>query len=93
MFPGLSSRLEKDVRKEYCNQILKGGSNHISKSINVIVCELVGIGEMMEQAQPNRKHAVFTGAAVFAKYIANQVDQWVSRQEWEESGERVLYKL
>jgi len=37
MFPGLASRLEKDVHKEYCNQILKGGSNHISKSINVIV--------------------------------------------------------
>ena len=37
MFPGLSSRLEKDIREAYCNTILKGGTNHISKSINVIV--------------------------------------------------------
>lgn len=37
MFPGLSSRLEKDIREAYCSTILKGKTNHISKSINVIV--------------------------------------------------------
>ena len=37
MFPGLSSRLEKDIRDEYCERILRGSSNHIAKSINVIV--------------------------------------------------------
>ena len=37
MFPGLSSRLEKDIRDEYCERVLRGGSNHIAKSINVIV--------------------------------------------------------
>ena len=43
MFPGLSSRLEKDIREQYCQAILKGGSNHISKSINVIVGEMNGV--------------------------------------------------
>ena len=90
MFPGLSSRLEKDIREQYCQTILKGGSNHISKSINVIVGQ---IRRCDDQAQPNRKHAVFTGAAVFAKYIANRPDQWISRSEWEESGIRVLDKM
>lgn len=37
MFPGLSSRLEKDIREQYCGRVLRGGSNHIAKSINVIV--------------------------------------------------------
>lgn len=37
MFPGLSSRLEKDIREQYCSVILKGETNHIAKSINVIV--------------------------------------------------------
>lgn len=45
------------------------------------------------QAQPNRKHAVFTGAAVYAKYIANRPDSWISRTEWEECGARVLDKM
>ena len=90
MFPGLSSRLEKDIREQYCQTILKGGSNHISKSINVIVGEM---SWFEGQAQPNRKHAVFTGAAVFAKYIANRPDQWISRNEWEECGVRVLEKM
>ena len=80
MFPGLPSRLEKDIREMYVSQISKGEINHMAKSINVI-------------AQPNRKHAVFTGAAVFAKYIANRVDEWISRAEWEESGARVLDKM
>lgn len=46
-----------------------------------------------DQAQPNRKHAVFTGAAIFAKYIADRPDQWISRAEWEEGGWRVLNKM
>ena len=37
MFPGLSSRLEKDIREQYCRCILNGGTNKVSKSINVIV--------------------------------------------------------
>ena len=37
MFPGLSSRLEKDIRDEYCERVLRGGTNHIANSINVIV--------------------------------------------------------
>ena len=46
-----------------------------------------------DQAQPNRKHAVFTGAAIFAKYNADRPDQWISRAEWEEGGWRVLNKM
>ena len=43
MFPGLSSRLEKDIREQYCSVILKGETNHIAKSINVIVGNGAGI--------------------------------------------------
>ena len=80
MFPGLSSRLEKDIRELYVSTVSKGEVNHVAKSINVI-------------AQPNRKHAVFTGAAVFAKYIANHQNEWIRRSEWEEAGARVLDRM
>jgi hypothetical protein len=54
MYPGLPSRLEKDIKERYLNEILKGNQERMKKfKINI-------------EDPPRRKHMVFLGGSVLA---------------------------
>eukprot|EP00762_Andalucia_godoyi_P000269 ANDGO_03244.mRNA.1 Actin-related protein 2 len=81
MYPGLPSRLEKDIKELYLKKVLQGDKDRLSKfKLNI-------------EDPPRRKHMVFLGGAVFAQIIENRADMWVSKKEWEEKGPSALSKL
>lgn len=78
MFPGLSSRVEKDLRAIYLKDKFGGdvsGFNRIK--INVV-------------DPPRRKHGVFIGASFLANLSGEE--RWVSLKDWKEQGERIFLK-
>jgi len=70
MYPGLPTRLEKDLNEMYAK----------SHKLNPIPPK-VGIEDF-----PLRKHMVFIGGAVLAKILAEAQDGWITREEYDEKG-------
>ncbi|RKP35257.1 actin family [Dimargaris cristalligena] len=81
MYPGLPSRLEKEVKQLYLTQVLKGDTSRLGKF------------KLQIDDPPNRKHMVFLGGAVLANVLKDQESAWISKAEWEEQGVRALEKL
>ncbi len=73
MFPGLPSRLEKDVKDLYVERILGGDAKKMKIKVKV-------------EDPPRRKHMVFLGASVLGGLMASQDDYWMSKAEYEEHG-------
>ncbi|KAJ3160658.1 Actin- protein 2 [Geranomyces michiganensis] len=81
MYPGLPSRLEKEMKQLYLEKVLKGDTSRLSKfKLNV-------------EDPPRRKHAVFLGGAVLGDIMKHREAFWISKAEWEEQGVRSLAKL
>jgi len=81
MYPGLPSRLEKELKQLYLTRILQGDPTRLNKF------------KIKIEDSPRRKHMVFLGGAVLADIMKNRQDFWVSREEWYEQGVRSLDKL
>lgn len=80
LFAGFSSRLDEEVRKKYQKVVLKDENRKINIDINIV-------------DNPNRQYAVFNGAVFLASfYNNNNPSYWITKQEWEESGEKILYQ-
>jgi len=71
MYPGLPSRLEKDMNDFYTNSPAHRSSN---------------IPKVLIEDPPRRKHMVFCGGAVLANVMANQPAFWVTKEEYHEKG-------
>jgi actin-related protein 2 len=80
MYPGLPSRLEKEIRRLYLEKVLKGDASKLSK----FKCRI--------EDPPRRKHMVFLGGAVLAEIMKDKDHFWMNKQEYEEQGENVLKK-
>jgi len=80
MYPGLPSRLEKDIKQLYLNKVLKGDKTKLAK----FKCRI--------EDPPRRKHMVFLGGAVLAEIMKDRSEFWMSRKEYEEKGINVLEK-
>jgi len=80
MYPGLPSRLEKEIRKLYLDRVLKGNKAQLAK----FKCRI--------EDPPRRKHMVFLGGAVLAEIMKDKEHFWIGKKEWEEQGEVVLKK-
>lgn len=80
MYPGLPSRLEKEMKEMYLERILAGNQKALAKF------------RLRIEDPPRRKHMVFLGGSVLADIMKDRDEFWISRQEWEEEGERVLNK-
>jgi len=80
MYPGLPSRLEKDIRKLYLERVLKGNTTQLAK----FKCRI--------EDPPRRKHMVFLGGAVLAEIMKDKDHFWMNREEYQEQGENVLRK-
>uniref|UniRef100_A0A914WNG1 Actin-related protein 2 n=1 Tax=Plectus sambesii TaxID=2011161 RepID=A0A914WNG1_9BILA len=75
MYPGLPSRLERELKQLYLDRVLKGNTEAFQKF------------KIRIEAPPRRKHMVFLGGAVLAHLMRDRdQDFWISRQEYEENG-------
>lgn len=81
MYPGLPSRLEKELKQLWLTRVLHGDPTRLDK-FNVRI-----------EDPPRRRHMVFIGGAVLANIMADKDHMWISKQEWEEQGPRALAKL
>jgi len=72
MYPGLPSRLEKEVKDLYLDQILKGDTKRLAKF------------KLRIEDPPRRKHMVFLGGSVLADIMKDRPEFWISKAEWEE---------
>jgi len=80
MYPGLPSRLEKEVRELYLKKVLKNDKEQWKK----FKCRI--------EDPPRRKHMVFLGGAVLAEIMKDKAAFWMNKSEYDEQGVRVLRK-
>eukprot|EP00744_Colponema_vietnamica_P015140 GILI01021223.1.p1 GENE.GILI01021223.1~~GILI01021223.1.p1 ORF type:complete len:354 (-),score=30.81 GILI01021223.1:68-1090(-) len=78
MFPGLPSRIEKDMRGFFLKHSAKGDVSRMSRF------------KLSIEDPPRRKYMVFLGAAVTAKMTESTPENWMTKAEWEEVGESAL---
>ncbi|KAI2657545.1 Actin-related protein 2-B [Labeo rohita] len=71
MYPGLPSRLERELKQLYLERKFK----------------------IRIEDPPRRKHMVFLGGAVLADIMKDKDNFWLTREEYQEKGVRVLEKL
>jgi len=77
MYPGLPSRLEKDLKERRDNYL---NCSDVAKKQKIRI-----------EDPPRRKHMVFLGGAVLADIMKDKDQEfWVTRQMWEEQGHRIL---
>ncbi|TMW59622.1 hypothetical protein Poli38472_004691 [Pythium oligandrum] len=81
MYPGLPSRLEKDIKERYLKDVLKGDKSRLSKF------------RLRINDPPRRKHLVFLGGSVLADVMKDNDDFWILKKEYDEQGLRCLDKL
>ncbi|KAF9977764.1 Arp2/3 complex subunit, actin nucleation center [Actinomortierella ambigua] len=81
MYPGLPSRLEKEVKQLYLTEVLQGDVQRF-RNFKIRI-----------EDPPRRKHMVFLGGAVLADIMKDKESFWITKQEWEEQGVRALEKL
>lgn len=75
MYPGLPSRLERELKQLYLERVLKGNTEAFQKF------------KIRIEAPPRRKHMVFLGGAVLAHLMRDRdADFWVSKQLYDEGG-------
>ncbi|PWW80021.1 endocytosis and membrane growth and polarity [Tuber magnatum] len=81
MYPGLPSRLEKELKQLWLTKVLHGDPTRLSKF------------KVRIEDPPRRRHMVFLGGAVLANIMADKENMWITKAEWEEQGPRVIEKL
>lgn len=78
MYPGLPSRLEKDMRQLYLDRVLKGDESKLSRF------------KLRIEDPPRRKHMVFLGGSVLADIMKDRDEFWISKEEWQEYGPGIV---
>ncbi|TMS04350.1 Actin-related protein 2-A [Larimichthys crocea] len=77
MYPGLPSRLERELKQLYLERVLKGDVDKLSKF------------KIRIEDPPRRKHMVFLGGAVLADIMKDKDNFWLTREEYQEKGVRI----
>lgn len=81
MYPGLPSRLEREMKQLYLEKVLKGDTNAL-KNFKIRI-----------EDPPRRKHMVFLGGAVLAEIMKDKESFWMSKKDYDEKGIKVLEQL
>ncbi|CAB4069936.1 ACTR2 [Lepeophtheirus salmonis] len=81
MYPGLPSRLERELRQLYLERVLKGDTSRLAKY------------KMRVEVPPTRQNSVFIGGAILANIMKDRDNFWIEKSEYEEKGESVINKL
>lgn len=74
MYPGLPSRLEKDLTSLYLEKILEGKKKGLKKF------------KLRIEDPPRRKNLVFLGASVLGDIMKDRKEFWVSKSVFEDEG-------
>ena len=74
MYPGLPSRLERDVKKIYTEEVAGGDAKRLAKY------------KIRIEDPPRRKHMVFLGGSVLADIMKDKEDFWFTKAEYDEIG-------
>jgi len=74
MYPGLPSRLEKEMKALYLQKVAKGDRNQLNKL------------KLRIEDPPRRKHMVYLGGSVLADIMKDKEQFWMSRAEYQELG-------
>ncbi|KAI8433576.1 hypothetical protein MSG28_015597 [Choristoneura fumiferana] len=72
MYPGLPSRLEREIKQLYLERVLKNDTDKLAKF------------KIRIEDPPRRKDMVFIGGAVLAEVCKNRDNFWLSRNEYQE---------
>jgi actin-related protein 2 len=81
MYPGLPSRLEKEIKALYLKHVAKGNKEQAAKL------------RLRIEDPPRRKHMVFLGGSVLADIMKDKEGFWMTKAEYEELGvEKVLQR-
>ena len=80
MYPGLPSRLEKEIKSLYLKHVAKGDKAQAAKL------------KLRIEDPPRRKHMVFLGGSVLADIMKDKEAFWMTKKEYEEKGLEVLSK-
>ncbi|XP_022939518.1 actin-related protein 2-like isoform X2 [Cucurbita pepo subsp. pepo] len=80
MYPGLPSRLEKEIVERYLEVVLKGNKDGLRKL------------RLRIEDPPRRKHMVYLGGAVLAGIMKDAPEFWISREDYLEEGVGCLTK-
>ncbi|XP_020599066.1 actin-related protein 2-like [Phalaenopsis equestris] len=80
MYPGLPSRLEKEILDRYLEAVLKGNKDGLKKL------------RLRIEDPPRRKHMVYLGGAVLAGIMKDAPEFWINRQDYLEEGLACLRK-
>jgi actin-related protein 2 len=78
MYPGLPTRLERDLKDMYLKKVLKGNVKRLAKL------------KLRIEDPPRRKNMVFLGAAVIADIMKNREETWFKKSEYDEHGVNLL---
>mmetsp|Transcript_1442 Transcript_1442/g.1273 ORF Transcript_1442/g.1273 Transcript_1442/m.1273 type:complete len:394 (-) Transcript_1442:1203-2384(-) len=81
MYPGLPTRLEKDIKDRYLRDVLKGNVERLKKF------------KIKIEDPPRRKHMVFLGGSVLADIMKDKPEFWITKQDYDEQGIRALNKI
>jgi len=81
MYPGLPSRLEREIKQLYVERVLKNDTTTLSKL------------KIRIEDPPLRKDMVFIGGAVLGEVTKDRKSFWLSRDEYQERGSSILDKL
>ncbi|XP_076221138.1 actin-related protein 2 isoform X3 [Nomia melanderi] len=81
MYPGLPSRLEREIKQLYLQRVLKNDTSKLNKF------------KIKIEDSPRRKDMVFMGGAVLAEITKDRDAVWITKEEYEEKGLSVLKKL
>jgi len=74
MYPGLPSRLEKEITDLYLQEVLNGNSDRLKKF------------KLRIEDPPRRKHMVFLGGSVLADIMKEREEFWMSKRDYQELG-------
>ncbi|KAH7577169.1 hypothetical protein JRO89_XS01G0215300 [Xanthoceras sorbifolium] len=80
MYPGLPSRLEKEILDRYLDVVLKGNKDGLKKL------------RLRIEDPPRRKHMVYLGGAVLAGIMKDAPEFWINREDYMEEGLACLSK-
>ncbi|RWS11665.1 actin-related protein 2-like protein [Dinothrombium tinctorium] len=81
MYPGLPSRLEREIKQLYLERVLKGDFKKLQKF------------KIRIEDPPRRKDMVFIGGAVLADVMKDNNQFWMSREQYLEMGVDRLLKM
>lgn len=81
MYPGLPSRLEREIKQLFLERVLRNNADKLHKF------------KIRIEDPPRRKDMVFIGGAVLAEVMKDRDTFWLSKAEYKEQGVSILQKL